>query len=331
MTIASEIQTLQTNLNNSYSAVSAKGGTLPSTQSFNNLAIAINSIPSGSSTNGWKELPSYFVDANGAVTRQSQNPTVTLKGEEFSSIVTIPSQGLYGQFRDWSNLTSTSLDFSSLTTVGYEGMLRTFSGCRHLAGPLNMSSLTSVSSEGLQEAFSSTGITTADFSGLVSVSENNCFNEVFNKCYSLTSVDFSSLTAINGESAFIRAFYDCSSLVNINFSSLASANGNYVFQYAFFNTRLQNVTFPTLSAIKGQNTFTYAFYACAYLQSVSFPALTRDFYRYSGVFYNMLVGVSGCTVHFPSNLQSVIGSWSDVQNGFGGTNTTVLFDLPATE
>ena len=49
MTIASEIQTLQTNLSNSYSAVSAKGGTLPATQSFNNLATAISSIPSGSS------------------------------------------------------------------------------------------------------------------------------------------------------------------------------------------------------------------------------------------------------------------------------------------
>ena len=44
----------------------------------------------------------------------------------------------------------------------------------------------------------------------------------------------------------------------------------------------------------------------------------------------MLQGVTGCTVHFPSNLQSVIGSWSDVTAGFGGTNTTVLYDLPAT-
>ena len=44
----------------------------------------------------------------------------------------------------------------------------------------------------------------------------------------------------------------------------------------------------------------------------------------------MLRGVTGCTVHFPSNLEAVIGSWSDVTNGFGGTNTTVLFDLPAT-
>ena len=44
----------------------------------------------------------------------------------------------------------------------------------------------------------------------------------------------------------------------------------------------------------------------------------------------MLSGVTGCTVHFPSNLESVIGSWSDVTDGFDGTNTTVLFDLPAT-
>ena len=45
----------------------------------------------------------------------------------------------------------------------------------------------------------------------------------------------------------------------------------------------------------------------------------------------MLQSVTGCIVHFSSNLQSVIGSWADVTAGFGGTNTTVLFDLTATE
>ena len=45
----------------------------------------------------------------------------------------------------------------------------------------------------------------------------------------------------------------------------------------------------------------------------------------------MLRGVTGCTVHFPSNLESVIGSWSSVTNGFGGTDTVILFDLPLTE
>jgi hypothetical protein len=29
-------------------------------------------------------------------------------------------------------------------------------------------------------------------------------------------------------------------------------------------------------------------------------------------------------------IQSKIGSWSDVTNGFGGTNTTVLFDIVTT-
>jgi hypothetical protein len=45
----------------------------------------------------------------------------------------------------------------------------------------------------------------------------------------------------------------------------------------------------------------------------------------------MLSGVTGCTVHFPSNLQAVIGSWADVTAAFGGTNTTILYDLPQTE
>ena len=46
MTIASEITKLNTNLTNSYTTVSNKGGTLPDSQNFDNLATAINSIPS---------------------------------------------------------------------------------------------------------------------------------------------------------------------------------------------------------------------------------------------------------------------------------------------
>lgn len=42
---------------------------------------------------------------------------------------------------------------------------------------------------------------------------------------------------------------------------------------------------------------------------------------------NVLSGVRSCTVHFPAAIQSTIGNWTSVQNGFGGTNTTVLFDL----
>lgn len=43
----------------------------------------------------------------------------------------------------------------------------------------------------------------------------------------------------------------------------------------------------------------------------------------------MLLGVTGCTVHSPSNLSSTIGNLDACKKGFSGTNTTVLFDLIA--
>ena len=86
-------------------------------------------------------------------------------------------------------------------------------------------------------------------------------------------------------------------------------------------------SFPKLNNIKASNAFQYAFYGTR-LTTLSFPALTSDsFTGFTNQFNNMLYGVNGCTVHFPSSIQSTIGSWSDVTNGFGGTNTTVLFDL----
>ena len=95
----------------------------------------------------------------------------------------------------------------------------------------------------------------------------------------------------------------------------------------------QSFTFklPSNATDIGVYAMQYAFQSCTGLTNISFPALTSTgFGSYTNQFNDMLQGVTGCTVHFPSNLQSVIGSWSGVTNGFGGTNTTVLFDLPAT-
>ena len=50
MSIASELEKLNTNLANSYTAVNTKGGTIPSEQNFDNLPSAINSIYTGGDT-----------------------------------------------------------------------------------------------------------------------------------------------------------------------------------------------------------------------------------------------------------------------------------------
>ena len=94
---------------------------------------------------------------------------------------------------------------------------------------------------------------------------------------------------------------------------------------------ITTVTLTSLSSVTEHNACRSMFQGCTSLTSLSFPALnSNSFGSSTSQFGNMLGGVTGCTVHFPSNLQSVIGSWTSVTSGFGGTNTTVLFDLPAT-
>ena len=47
MSVATELQTLQTNIGNAYTTIGTKGGTVPANKNTDNLATAIDSIPSG--------------------------------------------------------------------------------------------------------------------------------------------------------------------------------------------------------------------------------------------------------------------------------------------
>lgn len=69
MSIASEITRINTNIANSYTAINNKGGTLPATQNSNNLATAINSIPSGGSAT----LITKTITENGTYDAQDDN------------------------------------------------------------------------------------------------------------------------------------------------------------------------------------------------------------------------------------------------------------------
>lgn len=215
--------------------------------------------------------------------------------------------------------------------------------------------------------YNGTGITSVDLSNLATVSGQYALREAFRYCSALINLDLSGLTTVSGQSAFYYAFdfcgvstLDLSSLTTIgsasygmehafsnteyltsvDLSNLATISSNSGLGYAFdFYTAsgrgaqnlLTTISFTALSDIAASIVLQYCFRARNGLQTVSFPALTStSFGSYTNQFNNMLSGVTGCTVHFPSNLQSVIGSWSDVISGFGGTNTTVLFDLPAT-
>ena len=170
-------------------------------------------------------------------------------------------------------------------------------------------------------------------SNITTINGASSMRESFSRCTNLTSVDLSNLIAVNEDfnvSAMFGMFFGCTSLTSVNLSKLTTV-GEYAIARMFYNcTNLANIDLSSLTTI-GDECMESMFYGCTSLTTLSFPSLTSNsFGSYTTQFNNMLSGVTGCTVHFPSNLQTVIGSWSSVQNGFGGTNTVVLFDLPAT-
>lgn len=107
---------------------------------------------------------------------------------------------------------------------------------------------------------------------------------------------------------------------------------DYGLAYGFYayDGDTMDTTFYDLEKISGQ----YALYKAfgSHLGgNIYFPALKANaFGSYTNQFNSMLYGAISTIVHFPSNLEAVIGNWSDVVAKFDGNNTKVLFDLPAT-
>jgi len=136
----------------------------------------------------------------------------------------------------------------------------------------------------------------------------------------------------NGEEACSWMFYGCTSLASANLSSLESIFTLGCYHMFDKCSSLTTVDLSSLATIYAQGCESM-FEDCTSLKTLYFPALNSHSFDHDvteTAFSNMLNGCTGVTVHFPSNLQSIIGDWYDVTHGFGGTNTTVLFDLPAT-
>ena len=112
-------------------------------------------------------------------------------------------------------------------------------------------------------------------------------------------------------------------------SSLTTISGNSAMDSCFAYSSLTSVVFSSLTTISGTNALSRCFLACSSLTEISFPALQSFGTDTVNQFFKMLSSVRGCTLHFPSNMQSEVESRSGYPD-FGGTNTVVLFDLPPT-
>lgn len=304
MSIASEITRISTNVSNAYSAANAKGATMPTSQNSDNLATTIASIPSGTIEGVYRTY------------RVVSGVLYNAIDQEFhpfpSDMENVSDYMLYRAYAQTpASVLSGEIDLSMLKNLsGVSCCENMFAECpgNLIVDMSNLVSITGATS--CKMMFGRSGITSANLSSLKTVTGANACDSMFYSDRSLTSIGFPSLETVSGASAFSAAFY--------------------------LNTSLTSLTFPKLSSITGRSAFSRAFSTCYNLTSISFPALKSDsFGTVKGQFSSMLELVTGCTLHFPSNLDPETGSTViSSLNGypdFGGTNTVLAFDLPATE
>lgn len=249
---------------------------------------------------GTYELPKPSIRIDKILTAEGMLTT----GESFINLIgatNIPEYGLYEAYI-YANLTG-NIDLSKITAVGTGGLYRTFR---------------------------QTNITSLDLSGLVTVDASTALYETCYQATSLTNLNLSNLEVISGSQGLYGIAIG-TGIEEIDLSKLVMISGASGLCTAFKNcTGLTKVCFDSLSIITGQYAMKQAFENCTNLTNLIFPALTASsFDTRTDQFDDMLSGVTSCVVHFPSDLESVIGNWTSVLNGFGGTNTVVLFDLPA--
>ena len=104
-------------------------------------------------------------------------------------------------------------------------------------------------------------------------------------------------------------------------------------------TNTYNLTGTEFSGVTsiGSTGCQYAFQGCYKLQTINFDSLKTTSFGNVNAFNNMFnsntgsEATGGCTVHFPSNLQSTISGLTGYPT-FGGSSSYInlAFDLPAT-
>lgn len=315
MSIASAIATKQQQVVDSYTAVSNKGGTLPTTQNLTNLAAAISTIPSGGSAT----LITKSITQNGTYNASSDNAdgyssvTVNVSGGGTSEVTygnyyIMEDDSVLPVYFDRINISGSNLENIILSdaVTDMDNTQRLCSIYLLSYGTSNISNMSFQLNNLRKVRLSTTGLSSLGIKKIVykSVTEQfyalyeGVLNVVGTSASTLTTIDLSNATSIYMRSACVglTALEDVKmdKAENVTIIRNTAATGG-----TFKNTSVTELRFPSLKTTS--------------IISIQY----------------MLSNLNGCTVHFPSNLQTIISGLTGYPN-FGGTNTVLAFDLPAT-
>ena len=210
------------------------------------------------------------------------------------------------------------------------------------AKALVMSGFTSVAAYGLaNKLWRNTGITSAEFSDLTTLSTTQAMSYTLAYDTHLASVSFPSLTTITGNTALQYLCVGCTALTSASFPVLRtigvnSNSANYRhFYYAFNNcTHLTELSFPALETIycNGTGAAYGTFAYCNKLEKVYLPKCTTidKASAYSNataaknIFYNC---TSLAEIHFSASNQAAIEASPGYATKWGAPSTCqIIFD-----
>lgn len=166
-----------------------------------------------------------------------------------SSINTIPSYAFYGLFKNDTNLTNTTVDFSGITTIQQRGCSSMFYGCTNMTGDADLSDVISIETNGCTEMYYQTKITSCDLTNLTTLGDGALGSNIryfnygaFAECSHLTTIiGFNKLTTV-GDSGLGRAFYNCTSLITgADLSNVTVTTGDTNFAQMYLNCQSLNL------------------------------------------------------------------------------------------
>lgn len=337
--------------------------------SFQNLVIAdtggVNSsifLQVAAHTN-LKSINFDKLETAGASCFASAFTDTLLEEINFPNLVNIRNScfsSIYTGF-DWQSYSLKSFSAPNIRYIPYGAFSYAFNGVKSLTTfDINVNAGVDTSSHNaFNKAFGSTGLTNFTLLNVSMIGENT-FYQTFYNSHNLTNVVLKGETPFNistyGSNSFYGFCQNCSNLSDVTLdvretNDTTSTSSRGAFNNAFLNCyNLVNVNMHYLRQL-GYNTLNSTFRNCTNLTYFSFDhlystkrsSLTNTF-AYSGMqnLYfpsvnnaqvsnfgtGMLSGVNDCIVHFPNSFNR-ISTWADVLAGFGGTNTTILFDLPS--
>lgn len=265
MSIATEISRLQTAKADIKTAIEAKGVTVPSSAKIDDYATLVGQIQTGGGS-----LNLTTLNVTPTTSAQQIIPTSPVDGYDEVNVAAVTSA-------IDNNITAGNIK-KDVTILGVTG---TLAGGFDLLGIKSGTKTTITKADGdyiaeilgyaiCRYLFESTQVTSADYSGITSITRANAIQYLHSYCSHLTFINFDNITKINGDRSFQYAFQSCTQLTTISFPLLQSLTGVQVALNTFSGcSNLTSINFPSLTTISGTNALQTMFNNCSNLSTAT--------------------------------------------------------------